>query len=57
MKNVAIKLSQYLKANGQPALAREIDVALADNGFSMSETKKLDQIVQTMLTSVPGLKR
>lgn len=57
MKNVAIKLSQYLKANGQPDLAREIDVALADNGFSMSETKKLDQIVQTMLTTIPGLKK
>lgn len=56
LKNVAIKLSQYLKANGQPDLAREIDVALADNGFSQSELKKLDKIVQTMLVTIPELK-
>lgn len=56
LKNVAIKLSQYLKANGQPDLAREIDVALADNGFSQSELKKLDKIVQTVLVTIPELK-
>lgn len=56
MKNVALKLSAYLKANGQAALAREVDVALQDNGLSRSEVKKLDEIVQTMLTDVPGLR-
>ena len=56
MKNVAGKLSVYLKNHGQSRLAREVDVALQDNGFTPSEIKKLDQIVQTMLTDVPGLR-
>lgn len=56
MKNVATKLSQYLKANGQPGLAREIDIALADNGFSKSDIERLDEIVQTVLVTIPELK-
>lgn len=57
MKNVAQKLSQYLKAHGQPHLAREVDVALRDNGFSLQEMAKMDEIVLTMMTNVRGLKR
>lgn len=56
MKDVASKLSKFLKNNNQPKLAREIDVALQDHGLSAKEVKKLDEIVQTMLTDVPGLK-
>lgn len=56
IKDVALKLSVYLKNNGQPHLAREVDVALQDNGVSKKELEKLDKIVRTVLTDIPGLK-
>ena len=57
MQNVAGKLSAYLKANGQPDLAKEIEVALVDGSISKSEAAKLDEIVQAMLPSMRDLKR
>ncbi len=56
MKDVALKLSKFLKENNEARLAREVDVALKDNGFTTQEIKKLDEIVLTMLASVPELK-
>lgn len=56
LKDMASKLSQYLKANNQPHLAREIGVYLQDNGFTIGELKKMYGIVQTMLVTIPELK-
>ena len=57
MQNVAGKLSAYLKANGQPDLAKEIEVALVDGSISKSEAAKLDEIVQVMLPTMQDLKQ
>ncbi|MGN0030704.1 MAG: hypothetical protein ACI37Q_01970 [Candidatus Gastranaerophilaceae bacterium] len=56
MKDVALKLSKFLKENNEARLAREVDVALQDNGFTTQEIKKLDEIALTMLASVPELR-
>ena len=57
LRDTASKLSVYLKANGQPDLAKEIDVILADGGVSKKDAAKLDEIVQVMLPTMQDLKQ
>ncbi len=56
MRNVATKLSAYLKANGQPHLAREVDVVLQNQQFTKEHAATLDKVVKTILVTIPELK-
>ena len=57
MRDVAEKLSENLRANGQDKWADEVDIVLQNQEFSKDDAKVLDDIVKYYLKTLPELEQ